>query len=722
MMQAQSHGSPQEQVEILIVDDREENLLALEAVLASPEYHLVRAQSGDSALRYLLDHDPALILMDVQMPGLDGFATAAIIKGSSRTRDIPIIFLTAIGKEERFVHRGYEHGAVDYMTKPFDSHILQSKVAVFADLHRKNQSLLKAERRIREVEKRDRERRIAELELKSLRREQIEQKKYRDLVEGIQNGIVWSADPTTMRFSFVSQPAERLLGFPSQEWLVRDSFWEQRLPPDDRAPFRQALLRAASDEGSAELEHRLLNAMGRPVWFRTGLRSEAGEDGKLEIRGLSVEITASKEASRLLQLRKTRSDLLARAGLVFAESFDYQKSLPKLAEGLVAGYADWAEISILKEGSTMEAMAVAHSDPLTSRRARALAAKWKEAPLRDTRAEGLYGKVASLSELALNEDHLAFLGTLEIGSAISLPLQTRGKVIGSLLLGRALNRPSFQEGDHELAQDLAFRIASSVDNWRLYQEAELAIRVRDEFLSIASHELKTPLTPLKIQTQQLLRLMCEEPLQNLDPVRIEKMLTTSNRQIERLSKLIDDLLDISRINTGKLQLNLEHFDLMEMIGDIRQRFASQLSSSGCELVVHGPGALPVYLDLFRIEQVVVNLLTNAMKYGPGQPIEISISRAGDFFSMAVKDGGIGIAAEDQKRIFLRFERAVSSTHFGGLGLGLYIVTQILEAHGGGISVSSEEKRGSVFRVELPMAAKIPASRLSQTPAPASVVM
>jgi signal transduction histidine kinase len=261
-----------------------------------------------------------------------------------------------------------------------------------------------------------------------------------------------------------------------------------------------------------------------------------------------------------------------------------------------------------------------------------------------------------------------------------------------------------------------------VDNWRLYQEAEAAIRVRDEFLSIASHELKTPLTPLKIQTQQLLRLMCKEPLQNMDPVRIEKMLTTSNRQIERLSKLIDDLLDISRINTGKLQLNLEHFDLMEMIGDIKQRFGSQLATSGCELIVHGPSELPVYLDIFRIEQVVVNLLTNSMKYGPGRPIEISIDRAGDFFSLAVKDGGIGIAAEDQKRIFLRFERAVSSTHFGGLGLGLYIVTQILEAHGGSISVSSEIKRGSVFRVDLPVEAKVSAPRSSQSSVPTSVVM
>jgi signal transduction histidine kinase len=264
-------------------------------------------------------------------------------------------------------------------------------------------------------------------------------------------------------------------------------------------------------------------------------------------------------------------------------------------------------------------------------------------------------------------------------------------------------------------------VSAAVDNWRLYQEAQLAVRVRDEFLSIASHELKTPLTPLKIQTQQLLRLMIKSPLDRLEPERVERMLRTSNRQIERLSKLIDDLLDISRINTGRLQLNPEDFDLMDILQDVKQRFSSQLVSAGCELAIEGPERLPVHLDLFRIEQVIVNLLTNAMKYGPGKPIEVVVRKEAKGFSLSVKDTGIGIAAEDLKRIFLRFERAVSSTHFGGLGLGLYIVTQILEAHGGSISVSSELSQGSTFRVNLPFRAEYPQIKPAEAPPPLSMM-
>jgi CheY-like chemotaxis protein len=132
-----------DKIEILLVDDRQENLLALEAVLASPDYKLIKVNSGDEALRYLLDHSPALILMDVQMPGLNGFETASIIKGSERTREIPIIFVTAINMDERFVHKGYDHGAVDYIYKPYDAHVLRSKVAVLAEIRRHHQRMIR---------------------------------------------------------------------------------------------------------------------------------------------------------------------------------------------------------------------------------------------------------------------------------------------------------------------------------------------------------------------------------------------------------------------------------------------------------------------------------------------------------------------------------------------------------------------------------------------------
>lgn len=706
-------------VEILLVDDREENLLTLEAVLDSPEYHLVRATSGDSALRYLLDHSPALILMDVQMPRLDGFATASIIKGSARTRDIPIIFLTAIGKDERFVHKGYEHGAVDYMAKPFDSHILRSKVAVFADLFRKSESLLRAERRLRENEKKERERKIAELEIRSLRREQVEQKKYRDLVEGIEHGIVWSADPKTLAFSFVSKTAERLLGYSLEQWYTEAGFWSKHILLEDREAFVRALQRVQKTEEETVIEHRFRTADGKTVWLQTGIRPGTGTDGeKSEINGLSFDITKTKEAGRLLRAGKQRSDILAQAGLMMAETFDYVNSFPKLAEYLVKNFCQWAEIGIIDEFGDTKIVAVTHSDPLLARRAVNLAPAWQAPSAANSRAPvaGLY-RLTAPDALAISREHGAFLCGLELSSAMVVPLVVRGKNIGHLTLGRTGAHPPLDETDLELGRDLAFRIAASADNWRLYKEAQTAISIRDEFLSIASHELKTPLTPLKIQTQQLLRLLKKDSLQNLDPEKMERMLLTSNRQIERLSKLIDDLLDISRISMGKLHLQLEDFNLMEMIADVAQRFSGQLASAGCQLLIKGPGdaagdapddapddaqnEVMVHWDLFRMEQVLVNLLTNAMKYGPGQPIEIRVESRGGEVTLAVKDNGIGVAPADQARIFQRFERAVSGTHFGGLGLGLYIVTQILEAHGGTISVRSQLREGAIFSVKLP---------------------
>jgi len=233
----------------------------------------------------------------------------------------------------------------------------------------------------------------------------------------------------------------------------------------------------------------------------------------------------------------------------------------------------------------------------------------------------------------------------------------------------------------------------------LSEELQAVIKIRDEFLSISSHELKTPLTPLKLQIQQILRMLSQSTA--WDPERMQRLLNTSNRQISRLSKLIEELLDISRISRGQLQLELDRFSLSELIEDVTQRFGRQLEEAGCELQLELETDLIVNWDVFRIEQIIVNLLTNAIKYAAGKPVRIEAKRNGDFVSVVIRDRGIGIAQGDQNRIFKRFERAVSQDHFGGMGLGLYIVSQILQLHGGTISVESELGQGAAFRVEIP---------------------
>lgn len=703
----------QENVELLLVDDRRDNLLAMESVLANSGCNLIKVESGDEALRYLLDHEPALILMDVQMPNLDGFETAALIKRSERTREIPIIFITAISKDERFVQKGYAHGAVDYLYKPYDPQILRSKVAVFVELARKTKRLLNAERTLRENEKHERERQLALLELRGLRREQADQKKYRDLVDGINHGIVWSANADSLVVSFVSPSAERILGYPLAQWSEDEQFLKRRLHDDDRERFLDAIKKARESDEDIGLEHRFLTSDQKEVWMHTGFRVVRTLEGSgHEVRGLSIDISLIKEAETVLHRSKKRSDFMAHASMMLSESLDYDATLDRIGKLVVPALGDWYSIDMLDDAEHIKTVCVRHVDAKKQEFGLELFGRY---PLKFDAASGVAKVLRSgVSELhadipgesIIDEAHdvggLEILQALELNSVMIAPLQIRGKTMGTITLAAGESTCRYTADDLDMLEDLARRFASAIDNAVLYRAAQDAIRTRDEFLSIASHELKTPLTPLKLQTQVLMRTLKATSLAQVNQDRVERMLETSDRQLTRLSRLIDALLDISRINSGKLTLDLEKFDLTELVHEVIERFSGQLSAVKCE-VDFDLGTKPVWVnwDRFRIEQVVINLLTNAMKYAPGKPIHITIERGDDRVVFSVSDEGIGIAAKDQKRIFDRFERAVSGDHVGGLGLGLYIVAQILEAHGGSIAVTSELGKGSTFTVSMP---------------------
>jgi signal transduction histidine kinase len=232
-------------------------------------------------------------------------------------------------------------------------------------------------------------------------------------------------------------------------------------------------------------------------------------------------------------------------------------------------------------------------------------------------------------------------------------------------------------------------------------EAKLqdAVRVRDEFLSVASHELKTPLTPLTLQIDEFRRLLQKSP--GADPTLLP-VLESAKRQTRRLSSLVEDLLDVSRITSRRLVLRLEQVDLCELVRETADRFRPQAESAHSQLVVKADGPMIGRWDRLRIDQVISNLLSNAIKYGLGKPITVRVERVDETARLIVRDEGIGIAAEHVGRIFGRFERAVSSRHYGGLGLGLYIARELVEVHGGCILVQSEAGAGSTFTVLLPL--------------------
>jgi len=307
-------------VNILLVDDNPKNILALEAILEGLGENLVKASSGEEALRCLLSQDFAVILLDVQMPGIDGFETAALIRQRQRSRNTPIIFLTAFSKSDQFIFQGYSLGAVDYLFKPLEPTILLSKVKVFVDLFKTTEEVQRQASEISrfniELETRVSER-TAELEAATrikdelLKREkearleaQATEQRFRDLVNGLGHAIFWEADPFTEKFTFVSQSAEIILGYPLKKWLDKPDFWLNLFHPDDRKWCTEWARKETFEGRDHEFEYRCIAADGRVVWLRNKAYIVRDEEGHLEkVRGLMIDITEQKQAEEELKSR-----------------------------------------------------------------------------------------------------------------------------------------------------------------------------------------------------------------------------------------------------------------------------------------------------------------------------------------------------------------------------------------------------------------------------------
>ena len=251
-------------------------------------------------------------------------------------------------------------------------------------------------------------------------------------------------------------------------------------------------------------------------------------------------------------------------------------------------------------------------------------------------------------------------------------------------------------------QDISERKQFEEERSKLLVQLQDAIKIRDEFLSIASHELKTPLTSLKAQIQ-ILQRSTQPELHVMPPIeRLCKGLKLSNRQVDRLTMLVEDLLDVSKIQLGKLSLSFESVNLSELVEDLLDRYSEECIRAKCSVSIDAQKNVIGYWDRGRMEQIIVNLLSNAVKYAPGHPIHIGVQSDDQKAIFWIQDFGPGIPPEKQQKIFERFERATSSRNISGLGLGLFIVKQIVEVHQGSIHVDSEFGKGTKFIVELPL--------------------
>jgi signal transduction histidine kinase len=225
------------------------------------------------------------------------------------------------------------------------------------------------------------------------------------------------------------------------------------------------------------------------------------------------------------------------------------------------------------------------------------------------------------------------------------------------------------------------------------------------FLSIASHELRTPLTSLLLQAQALTRLTRDQTDSNVS--RLARRVEVIESNVNRLNLLVNQLLDVSRIAAGRVELQPETLALDLLVGDVASRFEDVAARAGCTITLRAEATVVGQWDRLRLDQVITNLVSNAVKYGSGRPIDLTVEQLGDRARVHVRDRGIGIATGDQGRIFERFERLVSERHYGGFGLGLWIARQNIEAMGGTIRVESAPGEGSTFTVELPIVLEHP---------------
>ncbi|MBI4509560.1 MAG: GAF domain-containing protein [Deltaproteobacteria bacterium] len=427
-------------------------------------------------------------------------------------------------------------------------------------------------------------------------------------------------------------------------------------------------------------------------------------NAELELR--AAKLAAASESVR--RLTRERSAFLAEASRQLASSLNYDVTAKSVAQVAVPRIADVAILDILEQRNAARRAVVARVDPGLS----PLCEELEKYPPKMEAATGASKVLKSgVSELVTNVDpsylasiaqdpaHLACLQKLQVRSLMVVPLSAGGRVKGALTLMSRSPERRYGVDELDLAEDLAQRACLALENARLLLEANEAVQLRDEFLAIASHELYTPITTLQLSVQNLRRLLDRPEV--TPPERLRKILMAIEKQGKRLAGMVDNLLDVSRMHHGKLVLQVGEVDLLEVVLAVVGNLSEELSRAGCVLSIDAKEKVFGRWDRMRLEQVVTNLLTNAIKFGAGKPIEISLQVPGGTARLTMTDHGVGIPAERIPFVFDRFERAVSLWKYGGLGLGLYIVRQVLEAHGGRVTVASEPGVSTTFVVELP---------------------
>lgn len=467
-------------------------------------------------------------------------------------------------------------------------------------------------------------------------------------------------------------------------------------------PFAPLLDPAGAPESGGEV------TVGFGPASRTyGLRSLPLTDSDGQTVGRLVtlrDLTAYRSAQTLL-----RASFLADASAVLAATLDYDVTLQQVARLTVPALGDWCTVYMLEDDRAVRRVAVAYTDGEKAELAAALR-PYPPSPVspNSTVAEVMrtaqpiitpHIPDAYVASIAQDARHLEIMRRLGFRSSMTVPLQARGVVLGAIAVFTSDPDRQYDAADLALASDVAQRAALAIDNARLYREAQRAIRARDEFLAVAAHELKTPITTLLGFTQMLLRYVV--PTSGADSRLVTRALRAIETQSERLSRLVSRLLDVARIQDGRLAIEKQPTDLVRLVAGTVD--AIRIGRPECVIDVAAPDRLTAMVDPIRIEQVLTNLLDNAARFSPSEgPITVTLAPgAAGAARIEVQDRGPGIDPEHRQRIFDRFYRADTRRHVTRLGLGLFICRQIVEQHGGTITAEFPAGGGTRFVVTLP---------------------
>ncbi len=661
-------------IRLFIVEDQRLIAADLENTLRKLGYEVVgNATSGEEAIEAVTAARPDLVLMDIRLQGaIDGIQAAEAI---SRRIEVPIVYVTAYADEET-IRRAKVTGPFGYVVKPFNPRELQASIEIALYKHETDRIL--AEERAR--------------------RSSAEE--FRLVVESVEEYAIYRLDAEG-RISSWNAGAERIEGWRAGEIVGRH--FSTFYPPESLARGEpDGMLATAAGQGRARTEGWRLRKDGSRYWASVLLTA---------VRAPTGELTGYLKVVRDSTQRKHREDgqaFLDRATVALASSLEADETVARAATLAVPDLGDWCLLDLADERGELAQVAVAfanHGAGPPASPPRSLSGRAEdEIPI----ARRVFRTGSSSLHPAVGPEEAARLLGTELGdplrrlgtvSYLAVPVRYQGRCQGVLNLLRARRPDRYAARDVTLAEEFARRVGLAIENARHFRLAREAICARDEFLQVASHELKTPLTPLQIQLDSI-----QLALGRLG-VRDETLLSKIERAIHqtvRLTRLVESLLDVTRITSGHLPIHRERMDLAALVRDVVARFEPEARQAGCEIEVETPDEVVGAWDRLRLEQVLSNLLSNAIKYGAGRRVHVELEGVDHLARLAVADQGIGIANDSLRRIFEPFERAVPVRHYGGLGLGLFIARRIVEAHGGRIEVESEPGNGSTFTVLLPV--------------------